>query len=77
MQQWMKIGTHQVNELLARDEDYLSLLAQRDAAEAEYLAVMQKLSQQDRQAVDRYIMLCEEIEYKRTVTAYRCGRIFR
>ena len=77
MQQWMKIGRYQVNEFLDRDEAFLALLAQRDAAEAAYLRIAEKLSEQDRQAVDRYITLCEEVESQRTVTAYRCGRLFR
>lgn len=73
MQQWNKFGKHQVNEFLDHDPEFLELLAQQRTAEGEYLRIMDQLNEQDRQAMERYILLCEELEHKRTVTAYKCG----
>lgn len=77
MRQWTKIGCHQVNEFLSRDEDFQALLAQRDGAEATFLQIIGALPEQDRLAVERYLALCEEVEHRRTITAYQCGRSFR
>ena len=77
MQQWNKFGKHQVNEFLDHDPEFMALLAQQRDAEKEYLRIMEKLNEQDRQIMEYYILLCEELEYKRTVTAYKCGLLHR
>lgn len=77
MQQWVKIGCNQVNEFLATDKEYQTLLFQRDEAEKAYLQFIHNLSEQDRMVVEHYLALCEEVEHRRTVTAYQCGRLFR
>lgn len=77
MQQWLKIGRHQVDEFLDRDPEFQALLARQADTEKGYIQVMEQLSEQDREIVERYVLLCEELEYKRTVTAYRCGRLHR
>ena len=77
MQQWLKIGRHQVNEFLDRDPEYQELLSRQAETEQAFLRILKKLDAQDRQTVEQYISLCEELEYQRTVTAYKCGRLFR
>lgn len=77
MQQWNKIGKHQVNEFLDHDPEFTALLDEQRDAEAAYLRIMETLDEEDRQVMERYVLLCEELEYKRTVTAYKCGLLHR
>ena len=58
-----------LNSLTQEDEWYQQLLHQCEAAEVRYHQVVQKLSDEDREAVERYIALCEEMEYRRTCLA--------
>ena len=77
MQQWLKIGRHQVNEFLDKDPEFQALLTRQAETEKDYLRVIKKLSPQERQVIEQYLSLCEELEYQRTITAYKCGRLFR
>lgn len=77
MHHWNKIGQHQVNEFLDHDPEFQALLQQQDAAGTDFTRIMNGLPESDRQAMERYILLCEELEHIRTVTAYKCGRLFR
>ena len=63
MQQWLKIGRHQVNEFLDGDPEYQELLSRQAETEQAYLRILKKLDAQDRQTVEQYISLCEELEY--------------
>lgn len=77
MEEWLRIGMKQVNELLSHDPEYNKILCDLSVAEEKYLQIMKKLSLEERACVDEYIALCEELEYQRTHTAYRCGQIRR
>ena len=77
MDEWLRIGCKQVQELLKCDPEYQKMLQDRLEAEQAYIAVMEKLSPEDRECVDNYIALCENLEYQRTHTAYRCGKMRR
>lgn len=75
MEQWLEKGVFQVEKMLDQDPDYKMLLQEHQQAEKDYLAVAEKLSPEDRETVERYIALCEEIEYQKTHTAWRCGQM--
>ena len=59
----------QLNVLVQEDEWYQQLLRECADAEVRYHQIAQKLSDADRDAVERYIALCEEMEYRRTCLA--------
>ena len=77
MEKWLKIGQPQVQELLDRDPDFQRMLAQLEVLEEQYQQILKKLNPEDQEIVERYIGLCEELEYQRTHTAYKCGRMHR
>lgn len=59
----------QLNALAQADEWYQQLLRECETAEERYHQILQKLSDADREAMERYIALCEEMEYRRTCLA--------
>lgn len=74
MKQWMEIGTYQVNQWVTNDREYQQLLEEINHAQAEYLAIMSKLSPQEYEKVENYIALCENLEYQRTIAAWYSAR---
>ena len=77
MEKWLRFGQPQVQEILDRDPDFQKMLAQLEVLEEQYQQVLQKLSPADQEIVERYVGLCEELEYQKTHTAYKCGRMHR
>jgi hypothetical protein len=77
MEKWLRIGQPQVQEILDRDPDFQKLLSELECLEVTYQQVLKKLSPEDQEIVERYIGLCEELEYQKTHTAYKCGRMHR
>ena len=59
----------QLTALTQEDEWYQQLLRQCEAVEMRYHEILSKLSQGDRETVEKYIALCEEMEYRRTCLA--------
>lgn len=74
MREWLETGIHQVNGLLSKDAEFQNLLERLIVAQADYQTVISKLSSEERQSVENYIALCEEMEYQQTLTAYYCGK---
>ena len=62
--------------MLSQDPEFNEMMAALAKAEEKYHMVTQKLSPEDREIVEHYIALCEEVEYQKTHTAYRVGRMF-
>ncbi len=56
-------------QLTRRDGVYQTLLADCLALETEYRRILEQLSPEDRTLLERYITLCEELEYRRTEIA--------
>ena len=77
MEKWLRIGKHQVMEILSHDPEFQKLLAELEQAELKYQEVLAKLSPEDQKIVENYIALCEDVEYQKTHTAYKCGRMFK
>ena len=75
MEEWLRIGRYQVQELLEHDPEYQKILCDLSVAEKEYNQIMKKLTPEQRELIDTYIALCEELEYQRTHTAYRYGKL--
>ena len=74
MDQWFRSDIHKVNRLLRDDQDFQELFKEIQTAEAVYQATVDKLTPEDRWAIENYIALCEEIERKRTMAAYYCRK---
>jgi len=74
MKEWLEIGIHQVNGLLAQDAEFQNLLEGLAVAQRDYQSVINRLSPEERQSIENYIALCEETEYQKTLTAYYCGK---
>ena len=74
MNEWRAMGVHRVNALLAGDADYQKLKRQLNKAQESYRKATENLSAEQKEQIDEYIALCEEIEYQKTVTAYYCGK---
>jgi hypothetical protein len=51
------------------DPCYQSLLEECRKLELEYLRILRKLPERDRDILERYISLCEELEYRKTCLA--------
>lgn len=73
MKQWNEIGIYQVRDILSRDGEYEKLMNQCNKARERYDAIVAKLTAQEREEIEDYIALCEELDYQWTHTAYRCG----
>ena len=59
----------QLNALAQEDEWYQQLLRECEKAEERYREILSGLSPSDKEAVENYIALCEEMEYRRTCLA--------
>ena len=55
--------------LTALDREYQTLLKECQVLEKEYLRIAAALSCEDRDILDRYITVCEEMEYRSCMLA--------
>lgn len=74
MKEWLENGIHQVNALLREDQDFRGLSQRLEEAKKDYDKAVQLLTSEQRQHIENYIALCEELEYQKTFTAYYCGK---
>lgn len=74
MKEWLGLGIHQVHALLQGDPDFQELFRRLDVAKEKYDAALEGFTPEQRQTVENYIALCEELEYQKTFTAYYCGK---
>lgn len=56
------------------DEWYQELLGKLTGLEPEYIRIRDALPREDRDRLEAYISLCEEMQYRMTVLAYKMGR---
>jgi hypothetical protein len=74
MQEWADIINYQVTELAKKDGEFQTLLASCAELEPAYLAVLEKLTPEDRQSLEAYITACEDKENRFAQIAYRFGK---
>ena len=66
----MRLLTEEMlNDRTKSDPVYQELLQQCSLAEELYCKILSSLSPDDQDALSRYISLCEELEYRRTILA--------
>ena len=71
MKSWLSEGYDRVNAMVGQDPEFQGLLMQLQEAEKVYLEIMALLTESQREAVDNYIALCEELQYQKTIAAYQ------
>ena len=59
----------QLQELLQCDPVYQKLLLECNSLEVEYIRIKKQLTVEDQKLLDKYLALCEELEYRRTYHA--------
>ena len=59
----------QLQKYLQCDPDYQRLLLACNALEKEYARIKEQLTKEDQILLDKYLTLCEELEYRRTYHA--------
>lgn len=74
MKQWLEFGEKQVTALLKCDPDHKKLLEQMDIVQEAYIKIVERLSGEERDVVERYITICEDLEHQRTIAAWYCGK---
>lgn len=74
MKEWQETGMHQVNALLSIDADFQELMKHLTVVQEHYQTVVGKIPPEERESIEDYITLCEEVEYQKTRTAYYCGK---
>ena len=62
-----------LNEMAKADAFYCDLLSKCAALSEDYHRIQSQLSPDDRETLERYISICEELEYQRTCMAYAIG----
>ena len=55
--------------ILEKDPTYQQLLKECSAAEPAYLEALSKLPSNDREAIERYVSLCEEMDHRALILA--------
>ena len=61
-------------EAARKDDHYQKLLRACREAEADYTAIRDSLSEDQREQLERYISLCEELQYRLTTLACQIPR---
>ena len=62
-----------LNEMAKMDAFYCDLLSKCAALSEDYHRIHSQLCPDDRETLERYISICEELEYQRTCMAYAIG----
>ena len=77
MQEWAYYAMDAIHALAQEDPDYLSLNEKRLGMEAEYERVMAGLPQAQRELIEDYQRICEEMQFQKIRLAYFLGRKHR
>ena len=62
-----------IAELVRQDAFYQELLEQCEAMSSDYRRIRDGLPAEDRERLESYIAVCEELEYQRSRMAYAIG----
>lgn len=73
MNEWYSDVYRRVNDKAEVDADCNYLFRKIQKAEKMYMEIMEKLSEEERESVDDYVALCEDMEYRKAQLAYAIG----
>ena len=73
MDEWNEYAYPRITEMAMDDSLYRELADENKQLEPEYLKILEKLDDGDREMLDRYIASCESIEFRLAQLAYRFG----
>ena len=71
---WDSEVIYRLSDMVKSDADYQELLERCCSLETDYLRIMNGLSEEDRELMDRYIAACEDMQYRMTQLAYLLGQ---
>ena len=74
---WNEETLYRLNRVARVDDHYLWLEKEMEDAAQGYLDIKKKLNDAECEALDRYISLCEEMEYRKSQLAYVLGLLDR
>ena len=72
MEDWTEFGYYLVISQCKTDPIYQDLLRQCTAEEPAYLAILARLSLEERTCIERYVSLCAELDNRMAQLAYFC-----
>ena len=58
-------------EMIKTDDTYQSLLAECGKLEKDYLRIIHTLTETDREILDKYIGVCEELEHQKVILSFQ------
>ena len=73
MDEWNEYAYPRITAMAMDDSLYRELADENKQLEPEYLKILEKLDDGDREMLDRYIASCESIEFRLAQLAYRFG----
>ena len=73
MDEWNEYAYPRITAMAMDDSLYRELADENKQLEPEYLKILEKLDDGDREMLDRYIASCESIEFRLAQLAYRLG----
>jgi len=72
--EWNDAAWQRVMEKAKEDADYQELLVQCQNLTEGYQKILEKLSPEEQEELERYISCCEEMEYRLAQLAYETGK---
>lgn len=73
-EEWNDWASKKVDQRAALHRDYQEMLRDCEVCEQTYNAVVEKRSLEEREKIEDYIAMCENVEYMRTQIAYEFGK---
>ena len=74
MDHWNEYAYPKITARAKEDKIYLELLEENGILEQEYVKLMDRMDEPDRELLDAYIASCENLEFRLTQIAYLIGR---
>lgn len=74
MLQWIQEGADRVEQIAKTDREFQELVTKLNRVEQAHTAVLETLSEQDRETILEYEDLITELEYQKTRIAYYLGK---
>ncbi len=74
MLQWIQEGADRVEQIAKTDREFQKLVTRLNQVEQAHTAVLETLSEQDRETILEYEDLITELEYQKTRIAYYLGK---
>ena len=74
MDHWNEYAYPKITSRAKQDKIYLELQAENRILEQEYVKLIEKMDESEKEILDRYIASCENLEFRFAQIAYWIGR---